>query len=63
MINFDIHQQMLREELGVTEPAHFFETEINVAAARIIFDRAGGTWAPWYGPHGLTVLYPINVLQ
>jgi hypothetical protein len=50
MINFDIHQQMLREELGVTEPAHLFRTEINVAAARIIFDRAGGTWAPWYGP-------------
>ncbi len=49
-INFDIHQQMLHDQFGVTDPEQLFDANTNVAAARIIFDDANGKWTPWYGP-------------
>lgn len=49
-INFDIHHQMLHDQFGVTVPEQLSDAHINVAAARVIYDRAGGKWSPWYGP-------------
>lgn len=49
-INFDIHQQMLHDQFGITVPEQLADANLNVGAARIIYDKAGGKWSPWYGP-------------
>lgn len=57
-INFDIHQQMLHDQFGVTAPERLSDANINVAAARIIYDKAGGKWTPWYSPTRVNCTVP-----
>lgn len=40
----------LAEHLGIHSIEELTDAHLNVAAARYLYDKAGGLWTPWYGP-------------
>jgi hypothetical protein len=44
------HLPLLQRELGIHSMEDLYDPDLNLAAARLIFDQAGGSWEPWFGP-------------
>jgi hypothetical protein len=44
------HFAFLQAELGITSMEDLMDPDLNLAAARLLFDRAGGSWEDWFGP-------------
>lgn len=45
-----VHFPKLQARLGISDMRDLFNADLNLAAARIVYDDNGGSWNPWYGP-------------